>query len=105
MKVAAFIQDKFQSFGITVSEAETLEMSINGGIDLNADLTAENMKAVSVAIAGFIPSLLLRPQSVSEGGFSMSFNAQSLKDFYSSECARLGIENLLSGVRDASDCW
>ena len=105
MSVAEYIQSKFQSFGVTISEAETLEMSINGCIDLSADLSVENMKAVSVAMTEFIPSLLLRPQSVGEGGFSMSFNAQSLKDFYGSECLRLGIDNLLSGVSDASDCW
>lgn len=105
MTVSAYIQSNFQTFGITISEAELLGMSIRNSLDTTQDLTAQNMTAVDTAIARFIPSLLARPQSISEGGFSMSFNPDSLKEYYSALCTELGIENVLSGVRDASDCW
>ena len=51
---------------------------------------------VSVAIAKFIPSLLLRATSISESGFSMSWNIQGIKDYYSFLCKKYGLKDELS---------
>ena len=45
-----------------------------------------NIGLVSVAMAKFIPSLLLRATSISENGFSMSWNIQGVKEYYKTRC-------------------
>ena len=74
MTVADYIRDKFQTFSITVSEADLLELSLSSGISGEDEMSQQNIGLVSVAMVGFIPSLLLRAtsKSVSENGHSKS---------------------------------
>lgn len=96
MIVSDYIRQKFQSFGISVSEAELLDITIGGNINANEEITAENMAKVSIGIALFIPSLMARAKSVSEGGFSMSWDTAGLAAYYSYLCSRYGIEDKLT---------
>lgn len=96
MNVRKYISDKFQSFGIQVSEADLLDMSLNAKMDVDDEVTADGLDAISVAIARFIPSLLLRATSISESGFSMSWNPQGLKDYYSLLCKQYGLKDELN---------
>ena len=96
MTVADYIRGKFQTFGITVSEADLLELSLSSGINVEDEMNQQNIGLVSVAMAGFIPSLLLRATSISENGFSMSWNTQGLKEYYSFLCKKYGLEDTLS---------
>ena len=94
MTVKEYISSKFQSFGIQVSEADLLDMSLNANVSPDDDMTSTG--AVSVAIAKFIPSLLLRATSISESGFSMSWNTQGIKDYYSLLCRQYGLKDELN---------
>lgn len=94
MTVKEYISSKFQSFGIQVSEADLLDMSLNANVSPDDDMTSTG--AVSVAIARFIPSLLLRATSISESGFSMSWNIQGIKDYYSLLCRQYGLKDELN---------
>ena len=94
MTVREYISDKFQSFGIQVSEADLLDMSLNANVSPDDEVTSTG--AVSVAIAKFIPSLLLRATSISESGFSMSWNTQGIKDYYSLLCRQYGLKDELN---------
>ena len=96
MNVRKYISDKFQSFGIQVSEADLLDMSLNAKMDVDDEVTADGLDAISVAIARFIPSLLLRATSISESGFSMSWNTQGVKDYYSLLCKKYGLKDELN---------
>ena len=96
MNVRQYISDKFQSFGIQVSEADLLDMSLNAKMDVDDDVTANVLDAISVAIAHFIPSLLLRATSISESGFSMSWNIQGIKDYYYLLCKQYGLKDELN---------
>ena len=96
MNVRQYISDKFQSFGIQVSEADLLDMSLNAKMDVDDDVTANGLDAISVAIARFIPSLLLRPTSINESGFSMSWNIQGIKDYYYLLCKQYGLKDELN---------
>lgn len=96
MNVRKYISDKFQSFGIQVSEADLLDMSINAKMDVDDDVTADGLDAISVAIARFIPSLLLHATSISESGFSMSWNIQGIKDYYYLLCKQYGLKDELN---------
>lgn len=96
MIVREYISSKFQSFGIQVSEADLLDMSLNARENLDNEVSQYNIGAVSVAMALFIPSLLLRPTSINESGFSMSWNTQGLKDYYSLLCKKYGLKDELN---------
>lgn len=96
MNVRKYISDKFQSFGIQVSEADLLDMSLNAKVAIDDDVMSDNVDSISVAIARFIPSLLLRPTSINESGFSMSWNTQGVKDYYSLLCKKYGLKDELN---------
>lgn len=86
MTVKDYISQKFQTFGINLSEADLLEISLSSGISGEDEMGPSNIGLVSVAMAKFIPSLLLRATSISENGFSMSWDTQGLKEYYSFLC-------------------
>lgn len=96
MNVRDYISSKFQSFGIQVSEADLLDMSLNAKVAIDDDVMSDNVDSISVAIARFIPSLLLRPTSINESGFSMSWNTQGVKDYYSLLCKKYGLKDELN---------
>ena len=96
MSIKEYISGKFQSFGIQVSEADLLDMSLNARVNIEDDVDADVIDNISIAIARFIPSLLLRPSSINESGFSMSWNTQGVKDYYSLLCKKYGLKDELN---------
>jgi hypothetical protein len=96
MIVNEYIKQKFQTFGIQVSEADLLDMCINSKISGEDEVNEDNCMRVSVAIAKFIPSLLLRATSISESSFSMSWNIEGIKQYYSFLCKQYGLKDELS---------
>ncbi|MFS2806483.1 DUF6706 family protein [Parabacteroides distasonis] len=96
MTVNAYIQQRFQTFGISLSEADLFDMCLNARISGEGEMNKDCYGLVAVAIAKFIPSLLLRATSINEGGFSMSWNIQGIKDYYSFLCKKYGLKDELS---------
>lgn len=96
MTVADYIRQKFQTFGIQLSEADLLEISLNSNIRGEGEMNQDCYVRASVAIAKFIPSLLLRPTSMGEGGVSVSWNIEGIKSYYSLLCKQYGLEDKLS---------
>ncbi len=96
MTVNDYIQQRFQTFGIQLSEADLLDMCLNAKISGEDEMNEDCYGRVSVVIAKFIPSLLLRATSISESGFSMSWNIQGIKDYYSFLCKQYGLKDELS---------
>lgn len=96
MKVNDYIAQKFQSFGIQLSEADLLEMCLNANVNGEDEMNQDCHVRVSVAMARFIPSLLLRAQSIGESGFSMSWNIEGIKQYYSFSCKQYGLKDELS---------
>lgn len=96
MTVKEYISSKFQSFGFQVSEADLLDMSLNANANVDDDVEPDTIGSISVAMALFIPSLLLRASSISESGFSMSWNIQGIKDYYSLLCKKYGLKDELN---------
>ena len=71
-------------------------MSLNAKKELSDEVSRESIESISVAMARFIPSLLLRATSISESGFSMSWNIQGVKDYYSLLCKKYGLKDELN---------
>ena len=100
MTVADYIRGKFQAFGVTVSEADLLELSLSSGISGEDEMDQRNIGLVSVAMAVFIPSLLLRAnsKSVSENGHSksQSWDISGIKEYYAFLCKKYGLDDELN---------
>lgn len=71
-------------------------MSLNANANVDDDVEPDTIGSISVAMARFIPSLLLRASSISESGFSMSWNIQGIKDYYSLLCKKYGLKDELN---------
>ena len=96
MTVNDYISQKFQTFGINLSEADLLEISLSSEVSGEDEMGPSNIGLVSVAMAKFIPSLLLRATSISENGFSMSWDSKGVKEYYSFLCQKYCLEDTLS---------
>lgn len=95
MTAGEYVTQKFQTFGITMSGADLLDVSLSSGIASDEKVTATNIPAVSVGMARFIPQLLLRATSISESGFSMSWDMTGIKQYYAYLCRTYGLKNEL----------
>ena len=93
MTVKDYITQKFQTFGIQLSEADIYDITLNV---VGEELSEANAGPVNVGMIEFIPALLLRATSISESGFSMSWNIQGIKDYYSLMCKKYGLEDKLN---------
>ena len=96
MTVNDYILQKFQTFGVNLSEADLFDICLNAKISGGGEMNEDCQTRVSVAIAKFIPSLLLRATSISENGFSMSWDIKGVKEYYSFLCKKYGLEDTLS---------
>ena len=96
MTVNDYISQKFQTFGVNLSEADLFDICLNAKISGGGEMGPSNIGLVSVAMAKFIPSLLLRATSISENGFSMSWDTKGVKEYYSFLCKKYGLEDTLS---------
>lgn len=96
MTVNDYIRQKFQTFGTQLSDADLLDMCLTAKVSGEDEMDEDCRAHVLVAIAKFIPSLLLRATSVSENGFSMSWNIQGIKDYHSLLCKQYGLTDELN---------
>ncbi len=96
MTVGDYIKQKFQPFGIQLSEVEILDIAMSGKVESHDEMTSSLSSRVMVAIVEFIPSLLLRATSVNESGFSVSWDMAGIKDYYSLMCKRYGLTDELN---------
>lgn len=96
MTVKEYILQKFHVFGINLSEADLLDVYLASGINGEDEINETIHNHVEVSIVKFIPSLLLRATSIDESGFSMSWNTQGIKDYYSLLCKRYGLKDELN---------
>ena len=98
MTIQEYIEQKFQSFGIELSGADILDISLSSGLGVDEDISGDTINPVTVAIVKFIPDLLLRYSSFSEGDLSMSWvdMEAKIKAWYSLRCSEYGLEDKLS---------
>lgn len=91
MRKSDYIKQKFQSFGIQLSEADLLDLNVS-----DEEVTNENIDGVIISMVKFIPSLLLRP-SINESGFSITLaQRENIISYYSLKCNEYGIKDELS---------
>ena len=93
MTVFEYISQQFVSLGLVLNEADCVNMGIWNATDA---LTEANQPEVYISFVVYIPTLLLRPNSISEGGVSITRAQKSdIEAFYAIQCKRLGLKDLL----------
>lgn len=86
-----FVEAKLQKFGIDISQIELDAVFVELGIDKNTELdTADGLKSAQICLASLLPELLMQA-NVTEGGYSVSWNIQGIKDYIGFLNAKLGI--------------
>ena len=91
---------------MNLSDDDIEIIMLKGGIDADAPASVEQCDVAvynrfSVVLKGAM-------QNVSEGGYSVSWNMDAVKMYYTSLCNELGVENVLVGkpkVRNRSYMW
>ena len=114
MTIREYISQKLSAFG-KVSDAELLDMSLSGHFSLDDEYTEDAAKAVGVAMVSLIEEKALAPytKSVSESGFSMSWDFSNLGNYYLWLCRKYGVtpdDGVLgtlgvSMITDKSSLW
>ena len=104
MTIGNYIKAKFNLWSVELSD-DFINLELYR-INLNA---ADNMTATSNVDEFYynvIPDLLLMPSNVSEGGFSISYDKEAMKNFYSMIASKLGKPNVLSGtIKNITHKW
>lgn len=102
MSIRDYIGQKLSPFG-QLSEADILEFGLKSDLSPEEEMCKEILPEVEEGMVKLMPSLLLRPDSVNENGFSVSWDKDGLLQYYLSLCSRNGITpEVVSGVGTVS---
>lgn len=114
MTIREYISQKLSAFG-NISEAQLLDMSLSGKFSLEDEYNENNISSIGIAMVGGIEELVLAPKlkSVSESGFSMSWDYEGLGKYYLWLCRKWGVTPNdevmgmlgISMVIDRTNCW
>lgn len=114
MTIREYISQKFVSFG-ELSEAQLLDMSLTGHFSLEDEYNDDVAQSVGTAMIGGIEELVFSPKmkSVSENGFSISWDYGELGKYYLWLCRRWRVtpnQDVLdmlgvSMIIDRTDIW
>lgn len=91
MTIRDYIAQKLSQFG-TLSEADVLDFALKSGMSPDDIVTEGNISDVEKGMIKIIPSLLTRPTSVSESGFSVQWDVDSLRKYYLYLCRENGVD-------------
>lgn len=92
MNAKDFIKQKFASVGITLTDADLLQMKVK-----DEEVTTDKIDNLHITFVKSIPMILLRPTSISEGGVAISrANKDDIMTYYANECKRLGLKDELT---------
>ena len=100
--------------GYDIPESSFVDMMVSG-IDLEADITSQNINEIGKGIVSTVEGLLFSPRrtNISENGFSESWNYADLGKYYLWLCRRFGVtpsEDLLAmvgvnAIIEKTDIW
>lgn len=92
MTIREYITEKFQSYGVT--EANIVDLVVESGLNADDEYTASNATSVGKAMCSLIQELALAPfqKSISESGFSMSWDYTKIGNYYLWLCRKYGIK-------------
>lgn len=107
-----YLSDQLRAWGIT--QSQLVDVSLDG-IDLDEEYSSSNREAVQLAMLHLLEQVMLLPfqKSISENGFSVSWDFGNIGRYYLWLCKRLGVtpdDDVvaalgLSTITDKSEIW
>lgn len=105
MTVGEYVKLKLSQWSFDYYE-ELLSAEIyKAGIEESSEFN-ENTNTDKV-FYNILPDILFVPKSVSEGGYSVSYNSEGMTAYYELVCKRLGLPNMLNKdtITDITHKW
>lgn len=98
MTAEEYIRSKFSSLGVTLSDADVLDVFSDSSLDSGEELEGDKKNLANIALAKYICVLILHPDSISESSVSISWGDMKSKllAYYKVMCKRYGLEDELS---------
>lgn len=100
MKVLAYYQKKSGYLGLDFTVQAITDFVDSFGGDIDDDM--DDAGKYDGHYLDLVKSLLLRPKSISEGQYSITFDSDSLRAWIRMESRRLGLDTGIGEVRDMS---
>lgn len=108
MTVLSYIKTLLSVSSVVVSDEFLEAQLISHGLEADNEVTENNKRSVREALFHTIPVILTAPRNISEGGYSISYDKDSLRAFYKLLANELGLEDMLSDkpkYKDISNRW
>lgn len=109
MTIKEFILAKLSFWGSTYPENLIDAAFLAAKVDPAQPYDDKAEKTVFKVFYQLIPDIMVSvPKSMSEGGYSVSYNTEAMTAFYSMICAKLGLPDLITNtpkVTDISRKW
>lgn len=105
MTIGEYIKEKTSLWSVQLSdEVITLELS---RVELDSSVTISAETNLDKFFYNVIPDIILLPKSISEGGFSISYDKDAITAYYKILASRLGLPNLLAKdtITDITNRW
>lgn len=105
MTIGEYIKEKTSLWSVELSdEVITLELS---RVELDSSVTISAETNLDKFFYNVLPDIILLPKSVSEGGFSISYDKDAITAYYKILASRLGLPNLLAKdtITDITNRW
>ncbi|QNS40191.1 hypothetical protein H0S70_07195 [Chryseobacterium manosquense] len=105
MTIGDYIKEKFSNWSVNYSDAmievELSRLGLSASDSITSETNTDNF------FYNIIPDLLSTPKSVSEGGYSISYDKEAMTIFYKVLSKRLGLPNNLSAntITDITNRW
>lgn len=109
MKITEFVVEKLSIWGVEYSDKLIVAEMQKVGLSENEDYTEATSGKVDLIFYNIIPDLMMMPNSVSEGGYSISYDKKALANFYGQLSKKLGKVNQLTEannqIKDITHLW
>ncbi|AZA49758.1 hypothetical protein EG346_16915 [Chryseobacterium carnipullorum] len=105
MTIGEYIQEKFSNWSVEYSDgmvaAELARVNLDPSDTITNDINLDTF------FYNIFPDIILLPKSVSEGGFSISYDKDAITAYYKILASRLGLPNLLAKdtITDITHKW
>ena len=90
MTVNDYISDMFEGWGIKLSQSQLLSMGFS-----DEEFSNDKIHRINVAIVNYTPFMLLSPKQIKEDEFSISWDKDSVLNFYKLMVNRYGLKDEL----------
>lgn len=107
MTIGEYIVEKLSLWSVIYSDA-LIEAELSKlNLIATEEYASNNAEKVDLFFYNILPEMLLMPENVREGGYSISYDKKTMESYYSLLSQRLGMPNLLPKptITDISNEW